>query len=395
MSDEREQRRLAAIIAADVVGYSTMVERDESGTIARLKKLRTEFFYPKVREYGGRIVNITGDGTLIEIPSVVDAVSLAVDVQRGITERNRDVSPDQCFQFRFGINVGDVIVEENEIYGDGVNIAARLETLSEPGGILLSARVHDYVRNRTDLEFEDLGKQAVKNILEPVHVFRIRLSSAAPPRSAPVSRYPSLPNKPSIAVLPFLNMSGDATQDYFVDGITEDLIMALSQVRWFFVTARNSCFAYQGQASDVRKVARELGVAYVLEGSVRRSGARIRITAQLIDGSTGNHLWAHRYDRDLKDIFAVQDEITETLVGAIEPELGRAERERARAKRPDDLKAWDFYQRGLWHTYKRTREDLVDARQMFEQAIAIDPGLSPSLCRRRGGDLLSVDGRTS
>ncbi len=376
MSVGREQRRLAAIIAADVVGYSTMVERDESGTVARLKKLRVELFHPKVREYGGRIVNITGDGTLIELPSAIDAVSLAVDIQRGIADRNQGVAADQQIQFRFGINVGDIIVDENEIYGDGVNIAARLEALSEPGGIWLSARVHDYVRNRTDLVFEDLGKQAVKNISEPVHVYRIELSDVVAPHAVRATGYPSLPNNPSIAVLPFLNISGDAAQDYFVDGITEDLIMALSHVRWFFVTARNSCFAYKGKPTDVRKLARELGVAYVLEGSVRKSGMHIRITTQLIDGNTGNNLWAHRYDRDLKDIFAVQDEITETLVGAIEPELGKAERERARARRPDDLRAWDFYQRGLWHTYKRTREDLAEARHMFEQAIAIDPGLA-------------------
>jgi adenylate cyclase len=375
MSDEHVQRRLAAIIAADVVGYSKMMGRDEAGTLARLKQLRAEFFHPKVSEYGGRIVKTTGDGTLIEFASAVDAVSHAVDVQRGIAERNKSLPSDQQIQMRVGINVGDIIIDEGDIYGDGVNVAARLEALAEPGGICLSARVYDFIRGRLDLEYDDLGEQAVKNITDPVHVYRVRLRECAPAAIGEASSLP-LPTKPSIAVLPFVNISGDSEQEYFADGLTEDLITALSRIRWFFVIARNSCFAYKGKSADIREVARALGVAYVLEGSVRKAGSRVRVTAQLIDGGSGNHVWAQRYDRDLADIFAVQDEITATIVGAVEPELGKAERERASVKRPNDLRAWDLYQRGLWHTYKRTREDLASAQVMFRRAIEIDPGLA-------------------
>ena len=376
MPDERVQRRLAAIVACDVVGYSKMMGRDEAGTLARLKKLRSEFLHPKVSEYGGRVVKTTGDGTLIEFPSAVDAVSHAVDVQRGMAERNKDIPGDQQIRLRLGINVGDIIIDEDDIYGDGVNVAARLEALAEPDGICLSARVYDYVRDRLDVAYDDLGELAVKNIADLVHVYRVRLGEAASAGVPGVSQALPLPDKPSIAVLPFVNMSGDAEQEYFADGITEDLITLLSQIRWFFVIARNSSFAYKGKSPDIRAVARELGVAYVLEGSVRKAGSRVRVTAQLIDGASGNHVWAQRYDRDLEDIFAVQDEITATLVGAIEPELGKAERERARAKRPDDLRAWELYQRGLWHTYRRTREDLAEAQLLFRRAIAIDPGLA-------------------
>ena len=315
-------------------------------------------------------------GLLIEFPSAVDAVSHAVDVQRGMAERNKDIPGDQQIRLRLGINVGDIIIDEDDIYGDGVNVAARLEALAEPDGICLSARVYDYVRDRLDVAYDDLGELAVKNIADLVHVYRVRLGEAASAGVPGVSQALPLPDKPSIAVLPFVNMSGDAEQEYFADGITEDLITLLSQIRWFFVIARNSSFAYKGKSPDIRAVARELGVAYVLEGSVRKAGSRVRVTAQLIDGASGNHVWAQRYDRDLEDIFAVQDEITATLVGAIEPELGKAERERARAKRPDDLRAWELYQRGLWHTYRRTREDLAEAQLLFRRAIAIDPGLA-------------------
>jgi adenylate cyclase len=366
--DERVHRRLSAIIAADVVGYSRMMGRDEAGTLARLKALRAEFLHPKVAEYGGRIVKTTGDGALIEFPSAVYAVSHAVDVQLGMAERNKNLPSDRQIQLRFGINVGDVIIDEEDIYGDGVNVAARLEALAQPGGICISARVYEYIGDRLDVAFDDLGEQTVKNIAEPVHVYRIRLAESAGPIVGDSLESLPLPNKPSIAVLPFVNMSGDSEQEYFADGITEDLITALSRIRWFFVIARNSCFAYKGQSLDIRDVARKLGVAYVLEGSVRRAGNRVRITAQLIDGRSGNHVWAQRYDREMEDIFAVQDEITATLAGAIEPELGKAERERARAKRPDELRAWDLCQRGLWHTYKRTREDLVEAQRLFRKA---------------------------
>ncbi|OHV72674.1 adenylate/guanylate cyclase domain-containing protein [Ensifer sp. LCM 4579] len=376
MSDERVQRRLAAIVAADVVGYSKMMGRDETGTLARLKALRAEFLHPKVTEYDGRIVKTTGDGTLIEFPSAVHAVSCAVDVQRGMADRNKNLPPEHQIQFRLGINVGDIIIDEDDIFGDGVNVAARLEALAEPGGISVSSRVYDYIHGRIDVLFDDLGEQAVKNIAEPVHVYRVLFSERAAAKSREETRSLPLPDRPSIAILPFVNMSGDIEQEYFADGITEDLITALSRIRWFFVIARNSCFAYKGQSPDIRDVARRLGVSYVLEGSVRKAGNRVRVTAQLIDGSSGNHVWAQRYDRDIQDIFALQDELTEMLVGAIEPEFGKAERERARAKCPDDLRAWDLCQRGLWHTYKRTRQDLVEAQRLFREAIEIDSGLA-------------------
>ena len=261
--------------------------------------------------------------------------------------------------------------------GDGVNIAARLEGIAEPGAICLSEDAYRQVKTRLDIAIIDLGETKLRNIAEPIRAYLLRLGVAAEPK-APVTPAPSLglPDKPSIAVLPFVNMSGDSEQEYFADGLTEDLITALSRIRWFFVIARNSCFTYKGKSADIRDVARALGVAYVLEGSVRKAGSRVRVTAQLIDGGSGNHVWAQRYDRDLADIFAVQDEITATIVGAVEPELGKAERERARVKRPNDLRAWDLYQRGLWHTYKRTREDLASAQVMFRRAIEIDPGLA-------------------
>ena len=376
MSADRVQRRLAAIVAVDVVGYSKMMGRDEAGTLIRLKQLRAQFLHPNVQEHGGRIVKTTGDGTLVEFPSAFDAVSHAVDVQRGMADRNSGLPEDEQIHLRFGINVGDVLVDEDDIYGDGVNVAARLEALADSGGICLSARVYDYVRDRLDVTYEDLGERTVKNIAEPVRIYRVRLSESHPTGRTDRPAAPPLPDKPSIAILPFVNMSGDPEQEYFADGITEDLITNLSHIRWFFVIARNSCFAYKGRSPDIRTVARELGVAYVLEGSVRKAGNRVRITAQLADGASGNHVWAQRYDRELQDIFAVQDEITGRLAGAIEPELGKAERERARAKRPDDLHAWDLYQRGLWHTYKRTREDLAEAQRLFRQALERDPGLA-------------------
>jgi adenylate cyclase len=299
-------------------------------------------------------------------------VHCAIDIQRGMAKRNAGIRPEKRIEFRIGINVGDIIIDDGDIYGDGVNVAARLEGIAEPGGICVSGRVEEDTRGKLDANFEDTGEQQLKNIAWPVRVYKVRLGGETPTAVLALS----LPDKPSIAVLPFTNMSGDPEQEYFADGVTEDLITALSRIRWFFVIARNSCFAYKGQSTDIRDVARKLGVAYVLEGSVRKAGNRVRVTAQLIDGGSGNHVWAQRYDRDLEDIFSVQDEITETLAGAIEPELGKAERERARTRRPDDLRAWDLCQRGLWHTYKRTRQDLADAQHMFRQAIEIDPGLA-------------------
>src|SRR6266404_1445552 len=372
MTEERAKRRLAAILAADVVGYSRLMQLDEIGTLAALKNRRSEILQPIVSRHHGRIVKLMGDGVLIEFSSAVNAVECGVALQEAMAAANADTPEGRHIVLRVGINLGDVVVEGGDLYGDGVNIAARLEALAEPGSIYLSQTVLSHVRGKVQVSFEDLGETNLRNMAEPVQVYRVSGTTA----DAIAPRKTSQLSKVSIAVLPFTNMSGDPEQEYFSDGITEDLITALSRIRWFFVIARNSCFAYKGRSSDIRDVARKLGVAYILEGSVRKAGNRVRVTAQLIDGASGNHVWAQRYDRDLEDIFAVQDEITATLVGAIEPELGKAERERARAKRPDDLRAWDFYQRGLWHTYKRTREDLAEAQRMFRQAIEIDPGLA-------------------
>jgi adenylate cyclase len=372
MTEERAKRRLAAILAADVVGYSRLMQLDEIGTLAALKNRRSEILQPIVSRHHGRIVKLMGDGVLIEFSSAVNAVECGVALQEAMAAANANTPEGRHIVLRVGINLGDVVVEGGDLYGDGVNIAARLEALAEPGGVYVSQTVLSHVRGKVQVSFEDLGERNLKNMAEPVQVYRVSGMTA----DAIAPRKTSQLSKVSIAVLPFTNMSGDPEQEYFSDGITEDLITALSRIRWFFVIARNSCFAYKGRSSDIRDVARKLGVAYILEGSVRKAGNRVRVTAQLIDGASGNHVWAQRYDRDLEDIFAVQDEITATLVGAIEPELGKAERERARAKRPDDLRAWDFYQRGLWHTYKRTREDLAEAQRMFRQAIEIDPGLA-------------------
>ena len=330
---EREQvnRRMAAILAADVAGYSRLMGADEEGTLARLKAHRRELVDPKIAEHHGRIVKTTGDGMLVEFSSVVEAVRCAVDIQRAMVKRNAGVLADHRIEFRVGINLGDIIIDGDDIYGDGVNVAARLEGLAEPNGICVSRVVRDQVRDRLDLAFEDMGEKQVKNIARAVRVFRV----AAPAIGQPTpSAKPSLalPDKPSIAVLPFQNMSGDPEQEYFADGIVEEIITALSRVRWLFVIARNSSFTYKGRAVDVKQVGRELGVRYVLEGSVRKAANRVRITGQLIDAATGSHLWADRFDGALDDIFELQDQVTASVVGAIAPKLEQAEIERARRK---------------------------------------------------------------
>jgi len=392
MAEERVQRRLAAILAADVVGYSRMMGDDEAGTLARLKSLRAEFLHPKIAEYGGRIVKTTGDGTLIEFGSAVDAVSHAVEVQRGMAERNEGLPEDRQIRLRLGINVGDIIIDGDDIYGDGVNVAARLEALANPGGICISARVHDYVGGRLDIVCEDLGRQAVKNIAEPVHVYRVRPGEGgAPAASGPTGGQP-LFSKPSIAVLPFQNMSRDPDQEYFSDGISEDIITALSRIRQFFVIARNTTFTFKNRAVDVQAVARELGVRYVLEGSVRKAGNRVRVTAQLIDGATGNHLWAERYDRELEDIFEVQDEITQTVVGAIEPELDRAERDRALQTPPESLDAWNLVYRGWWHIHKFETLEIQRAKEQFRRAIGIDPSFARAYAGLATAEFISLIG---
>src|SRR6202043_114962 len=313
LTREHLVRRLTAIFAADVAGYSRLTGLDEEGTHIRLKEHLRVLIDPKIASHRGHIVKNTGDGLLAEFKSVVDAIRCAVDVQRGMSERNSDVQPDKRIGFRFGMNVGDIIEDNGDIFGDGVNVAARLETIAGPGGICVSDDAHRQVRDKLDIVFDDAGEQNLKNIGRPVRIFRVR------DRWAAASQRPALalPDKPSIAVLPFQNLSADPDQEYFADGVVEDITMALSRFHWLFVIARNSSFTYKGRAVDVKQVGRELGVRYVLEGSVRNAGNRIRITAQLIDAADGNHVWAERYDRELADIFAVQDEITERVVAAI------------------------------------------------------------------------------
>jgi adenylate cyclase len=366
-------RRLTAILAADVAGYSRLMGADEEGTHERLKAHLGELVNPKIAEHWGRIVKNTGDGFLAEFASVIDAVRCAVEVQRGMAERNAGTLPEQRIEFRVGINLGDVIAEREDIFGDGVNIAARLEGLAEPGGVLVSNTVHDHVRDRLPFVFEDLGEQQVKNIARPVRVYRVLDTSGAKASSSSASPPLALPDKPSIAVLPFANMSGDPGQEYFADGIAEDVITALSRYPSLFVIARNSYFTYKGRAVDVKQVGRELGVRYVLEGGLRRAGNRIRVTAQLVEAETGKHVWAERYDRDLADIFAVQDEIAEAVTIAIAPAIAAAEQQRAMRKPPESLDAWGAYQRGLWHLSKASAEDNALAEEFFQRAINLDP----------------------
>jgi adenylate cyclase len=398
MQSTAVQRRLAAILAADVAGYSRLIGADEEGTLARLRALRRELVDPSIAEHKGRIVKTTGDGVLVEFQSVVDALHCAVQTQQAMAERNAGVPPAQRIEFRIGVHQGDIVVEDGDIFGDGVNIAARLEALAEPGGICISARVQEDTAGRLDLAFEDLGEPELKNIARPVRVYRVRTATLTLP--TPAARAPSLsrtagegaerqrreagipaslalPDKPSVAVLPFVNMSSDPEQEFLADGIAEDVITALSRYPSLFVIARNSCFTYKGRAVEIRQVGRELGVRYVLEGSLRKSGNRIRVTAQLVEAETGNHLWAERYDRDLADIFAVQDEITEATALAVAPAIADAELQRAIRKPPDSLDAWTAYQRGMWHLGKMGAEDFRLAQKFFQQAIDLDPNFGP------------------
>lgn len=374
---ESVQRKLAAIVAADVVGYSRLMGADEAGTLASLKAHRAELIDASISGHGGRIIKTTGDGMLVEFPSVVAAVECCVEVQGGMTRRNADVASERAIRFRIGVHLGDVIVDGDDIFGDGVNVAARVEGLSEPNGLALSDDAYRQVRDRLKISWEDGGEHEVKNIVRPVHVWRwLADENSQRPAGAELSGFLSLPDKPSIAVLPFDNMSGDPEQEYFSDGISEDIITALSKLHWLFVIARNSTFTYKGSAVDVTRVARELGVRYVLEGSVRKAANKVRITAQLIEGVSGSHVWAERYDRELDDIFALQDEITETIVARMDTELRGSEMERARRKPPANLGAWDLCQRGYWHYYKVTKEDSDAARDLFARAIERDPDLA-------------------
>jgi len=374
MASDQVKRKLAAILAADIAGYSRLMGADEAGTLARLKEYRRELIDPKNKQYHGRVVKTTGDGILIEFPSVVDAISCAIEVQQGMRERNANIPPEKRIQFRIGINLGDVIIEGRDLYGDGVNIAARLEGLAEPGGICISQTVLNHARGKIAFEVEDLGEQALKNIAQPIHVYRLLLNSSRG-HTVPRSSEPALalPDKPSIAVLPFQNMSGDPEQEYFADGIVEDIITALCRFRSLFVVARNSSFTYKGRAVDLKQVGRELGVRYVLEGSVRKAANKVRITGQLVDTSIGTHLWAERFDGSPEDIFDLQDQVTASVVGAIAPKLERAEIERAKRKPTESLDAYDFYLRGIASVYQWTKEGMNEALRLFYRAIELDP----------------------
>ena len=370
MAEHRVERRLAAILAGDVVGYSRLMGADEEGTLARLNAHRRELLEPTIAEHRGRIVKRTGDGILIEFSSAVDATRCAIAQQRGMAERNAREPTDRRIELRIGIHVGDIIIEEGDIFGDGVNIAARLEGIAEPGGICISDDAFRQVRGKVDAAFEDAGDQQLKNIAHPVRVYRLQLDTSVA-RAAKIS---AAADAPSIAVLPFQNISGDPEQDYFCDGMVEDIITGLSRIRWLFVIARNTTFTYKGKAVDVKQVGRELGVRYALEGSLRKAGDRIRITCQLIETANGTHVWAERYDRPLGNIFEVQDEITLSVVGAIEPSLRQAEVERARRKRPDSLDAYDLYLRALPHAQVAMPGDGEKALSWLNKSLALEPG---------------------
>jgi TolB-like protein/class 3 adenylate cyclase/Flp pilus assembly protein TadD len=381
MSERKAERRLAAILAADVVGYSRLVGVDEEGTLARLRMLRREVVDPMIKEHRGRIVRITGDGILVEFASVVDAVRCAVDTQREMALRNSEVPVDQRIEFRIGINLGDIMDDEGDIYGDGVNVAARLEALAPPGGICVSRVVRDQVRDKLNFTFDDRGEQQVKNIARPVRIFDVKLAGEIMTLTSfsGVTTALPLPDKPSIAVLPFQNMSGDPEQEYFADGMVEEIITALSRIRWLFVIARNSSFTYKGKSVGVKQVGRELGVRYVLEGSVRKGGNRVRITAQLIEAETGAHLWADRFDGSLEDVFDLQDKVAIEVAGVIEPALQAAEVRRSAARPTNDLTVYDLYLRALATFYPITKERLLEALELLEEALAIDPHCGPAL----------------
>ncbi|SDR64229.1 adenylate cyclase [Rhizobiales bacterium GAS113] len=386
MTNERAERRLTAILAADVAGYSRLMGADEEGTLIQLKACRRELVDPEIAEHRGRIVKTTGDGMLVEFASVVDAVACAAAIQRGMVSRHADVSDDMRITFRIGINVGDIIIDDGDIFGDGVNVAARLEGLCEPGGLCISRAARDQIRDKLTFPFADLGEQSVKNIARPIRAFGLTAKAiAALPEqkrsrsvisAEPTPKPLALPDKPSLAVLPFQNISGDPEQDYFCDGMVEEIITALSRVRSFFVIARNSSFTYKGKSVDVKQVGRELGVRYVLEGGVRKAGNRVRITGQLIEAATEHHIWADRFEGSLEDVFELQDRVTESVVGAIEPELTLAEIERAKLKPTENLAAYDLYLRSLPHFYCMTKAGNDECLKLLCQAISIEPTYS-------------------
>jgi len=384
-------RRLAAILAADVAGYSRLMGADEGATLRAPKAIRAELIDPTIASHNGRLVKTTGDGLLVEFGSVVDALQCATEVQAGVAERNTAVPNDRRIEYRIGINMGDIVVEDGDIFGDGVNVAARLEALAEPGGICVSARVQEDAAGKLDHAFEDMGEQALKNIARPVRTYRV----ATVPVPSKVAETPALalPDKPSIAVLPFQNMSGGPEQEYFADGMVEEIITALSRIRWLFVIAPNSTFTYKGQVIDVKQIGRELGVRYVLEGSVRKGGGRVRITAQLIDATSGAHLWADRFDGALQEIFDLQDRVAVSIAGVIEPTLQAAEIRYSVARPIDDLTAYDLYLRARAVASTYERNDLVKALELLGRAIAREPryGLALAVAATYRVDLENYD----
>jgi adenylate cyclase len=392
-TETRAERRLAAVLAADVAGYSRLMGGDEEGTHERLKAHLGELVNPKITEHRGRIVKNTGDGMLAEFASVVDAVRCGVEVQQGMAERNAAIPLDNRIDFRIGVNLGDVIVEEHDIFGDGVNVAARLEGLAEPGGICISEDAYRQVRGKVNAEFSDIGEQNLKNITPPLRVYRVSSGSTAEAATTMAAALP-LPDKPSIAVLPFQNMSDDPEQEYFADGMVEEIITALSRIRWLFVIDRNSTFTYKGRAVDVKQVGRELGVRYVLEGSVRKAGLRVRITTQLIDAISGAHLWADHVDGSLEEVFELQDKVALCVAGVIEPALQAAEIARSTARPTSDLTAYDFYLRAFPILFSAARR-IPEALRLLKEAIERDPHYGPALawaafCHYR----LCLDGRS-
>jgi adenylate cyclase len=372
------ERRLTAIVAADVANYSRLVGDNEEDTLAALKAHRNAFIDPTVHEHRGRIVKTMGDGLLVEFASAVDAVRCAVEIQRGMGERNAGIPDDRQITFRIGVNVGDIVVEDGDIFGDGVNVAARLQALADPGNVLASGSAYEHVRDKLGFTFEDIGEHTVKNIARPVQIYRVFSDSAAQRASPRMATLP-LPDKPSIAVLPFANMSDDPEQEYFAAGMAEEIITALSRCHSLFVIARNSSFAYKGKSVDVRQVGRELGVRYVLEGSVRRSGNRLRFISQLIVAASGTHIWADRFEGEISDVFALQDRFSESVVATIEPRLQLAEIERLKHKPVGNLNAYDLLLRAQQSIYDWTAESVETAMRSLEKALAIDPNYAPAL----------------
>ena len=371
-------RKIAAILVADIVGYSRLAGADEDRTLARLRALRSDLIDPTIAVHNGRVVKRTGDGSLIEFRSVVDAVRCAIEVQSAMVDRNSGVGPDKRIEFRVGIHLGDVVEEaDGDLMGDGVNIAARLEGICEPGGICLSNAAYEQVRDKLKYEFIDLGDKDLKNIARPVRVYRWNMESDTTGSKPLVSEAPearlALPDKPSIAVLPFQNMSGDPEQNYFADGMVEDITTGLSRIKWLFVIARNSSFVYKGKAVDMRQVGRELGVRYLLEGGVRKAGGRVRITAQLVEAETGTHLWADKFDGGLEDVFELQDQITDRVVGIVEPSIRKSEIDRSRRKRPERLDAYDLYLRALPHLASMSIAEVPIAVSILHDALKLDP----------------------